>query len=35
MVSGEVDFSADISATIADGSAHLDLIDSKNTVTSG
>ncbi|KAE9363518.1 hypothetical protein N431DRAFT_489432 [Stipitochalara longipes BDJ] len=35
MVSGEVDISADLSATIEGGSAHLDLLDSKNTVTSG
>ena len=35
MVSGEVDISTDLSATIADGSAHLDLLDSRNTVTSG
>jgi hypothetical protein len=32
MVSGEVDISADLSGTIAGGSAHLDLLNSKNTV---
>lgn len=35
MVSGAVDISADLTATLADGSVHLDLLDSKNTVTSG
>ncbi|KAH8591208.1 hypothetical protein B0O99DRAFT_663765 [Bisporella sp. PMI_857] len=34
-VSGEVDISADLSATIADGNIHLDLLDSDKTTTSG
>jgi hypothetical protein len=35
MVSEEVDISADLTATLEDGSVHLDFLDSKNTVTSG